>query len=145
MKKIRRDAKRVGHGKMLCPFCKVIQQINHQNDKGEIYLQCKHKRTPGLLPSHSPGSTNEFDVSAESLINALSKTDAQKILRQEADTVQQEEAEQNEQNEQNEQMATPNEQNEQAEVVFDEAVSDEWQDATQAEAVSEWKEGLKWE
>jgi phage FluMu protein Com len=74
MKKIRRDAKRVGHGKMLCPFCKVIQQINHQSDKGEIYLQCKHKRTPGLLPLHSPGS-----VSAES----LTPEDAKVLLRKE--------------------------------------------------------------
>jgi hypothetical protein len=62
-------------------------------------------------------------VSTESLIDDLPKKDAQKILRQELG-----EAEQDSEAEQN-----------------DEAVSDEWQDATQAEAVSEWKEGLEWE
>jgi len=36
--------------KMLCPECKTVQTVEHQNELEQVYLSCKHLRSIHTLP-----------------------------------------------------------------------------------------------
>lgn len=41
--------------RLLCPECKAVKELAFQNEKDEVILECRHKRTPLLLdpkPGH---------------------------------------------------------------------------------------------
>lgn len=41
-----------GKLRMLCPECSALRVADFQNERNEVFLACKHKRTPALLPPH---------------------------------------------------------------------------------------------
>ena len=63
--------RRGANTKMLCPDCGSLQPTEFQNERGLVYLSCKHLRTPALLDPHPGHLSLEHVIAGDPLALSL--------------------------------------------------------------------------
>ena len=56
---------------LLCPECGIVRTVEFQNETNNVFLSCKHLRTPGLLDPHRGHLSLEHVIAGDSLALAL--------------------------------------------------------------------------